>query len=76
MESNAWSRFKAKLFYNRLFTGLLKIRAQPTGNTVFEIPALRKVHYWSLLFSAAILGLNFYSGIKVTKTRGETFGRN
>ena len=55
---------------------LLKMRAPPLGATVFEIPALRKTHYLSLLFAAGVMGLNFYSGVKVTMVRGETFGRN
>ena len=67
---------KSRIVYSRFTTQLLKLRAPPNGATVFEFPALRKTHYLSLLFAAGIMGLNFYSGVKVTLTRGETFGRN
>lgn len=51
-------------------------KVPPTGLTSFEFPAIRKAYYVTLLMTSALLGINFYSGILVTMTRGETFGRN
>lgn len=48
----------------------------PTGPTSFEFPPIRKAYYFSILLTSALLGINFYSGMLVTKVRAETFGRN
>ena len=52
------------------------MKAQPVSNTTFEFIQLRKAHYFSLLLGAGLFATNFYSGIKCTKIREETFGRN
>ena len=66
----------SKIKYSAPVRLLLKLKAQPTGSTVFEFPPIRKAHYMSLLLGASILAVNFYSGILCTKIRGKTFGKN
>ena len=46
------------------------------GNTLMELKCLTKAHYWGLFFSFGILSLGFYSSVKVTLTRKDTFARN
>ena len=66
----------SKIVYSAPARLFLKLKAQPTGSTVFDMPPIRKAHYMSLLLGSGILALNFYSGIQCTKIREKTFGKN
>ena len=72
----SFSKIKAKLYYSRLVNFAIKLKAEPRGPTAFEFPQLRKAHYMSLLLTAGILGVNFYSGILCSIARDKTFSRN
>ena len=70
------SKLEAKVWYNTTSRLLARIFHEPRGPTVFTVNAFGKPHYFSLLLCMGIMGLNFYSGMLVTKTRVETFKRN
>ena len=70
------SKFEAKIWYNTTMRLFARIFHEPRGPNVFTVNAFGKSHYFSLLLCMSIMGLNFYSGMLVSKTRAETFKRN
>ena len=70
------AKIRAKIWFSKPSKFLATLFAEARGPTVFQIATLNRSHYFSLLMCTAILSINFFSGVLVTKTRGETFARN
>ena len=73
--SSIGSRMKAKLSNNSMTQFFAWTRQKARGPNVFTLTFV-KSHYHSLFLTSAILALGFYSGVKVTLTRKDTFGRS
>jgi len=70
-------RLLARIRYNFVTKKISELKAAPRGPTVVDIGGfLTKTRTWTLLWTAALLGLGFYSSVLVTATRKETFTKN
>ena len=70
-------RLKTKFWYGAMMKRFYTMKQPVIGPTAMEIGSkFAKANNWTLLFSAAILGLGFYSSVLVTMVRKDAFQRN